>query len=154
MKLQRDKHLLSDLKLKLTHHALRPVYRVDHSEKPIAAGKGRHKDFILIEGRRNLEQAVIMRLLTPRGDLTQLGHPEYGSRVHELIGSGNTDTNRNRLKLFILESLKRERRIEKVKELVVTPSPGRRSTVDVVLKVIPVEFADVVEIGPFRIELG
>jgi hypothetical protein len=41
-----------------------------------------------------------------------------------------------------------------VKELVVSPSPGRRSTVDVVLKVIPVEFTEVVEIGPFRVELG
>lgn len=147
-----DQHLLSDLELGLLHRELRPVYQVADVD---SGGAGsRRRDFHLIEGRENLQQAILMRLLTPRGELTHLGHPEYGARVHELIGSGNTETNRNRLKLFILEALKREPRIEKVTELVVQPSPGARSTVDVTLTVQPVGYTPVVEIGPFRLALG
>ncbi|WP_020408673.1 GPW/gp25 family protein [Hahella ganghwensis] len=149
-----DQHLLSDLDLELLHQELRPVYQVGDSHTRLPDRKGWRKDFDLISGRRNLQQAVVMRLLTPRGELRHLGHPDYGARVHELIGSGNTETNRNLLKLFILEALKREPRIEKVTELSIIPSPGTRSTVDVTLTVLPVGFSQVVEIGPFRIELG
>lgn len=149
-----DRHLLSDLDLELLHQELRPVYRVGDSQTRLARRKGWRRDFDLISGRGNLQQAVVMRLLTPRGDLAHLGHPEYGARVHELIGSGNTETSRNLLRLFILEALKREPRIDKVTRLDIVTSPGTRGTVDVTLAVLPVEFSSVVEIGPFRIELG
>jgi phage baseplate assembly protein W len=148
-----DRHLLSDLKLELLHRELRPVYQVGDSRARQADRKTWRQDFDRIAGRENLQQAVIMRLLTPRGDLSHLGHPDYGARVHELIGRGNTETNRNLLKLFILEALKREPRVEKVVELNIRPSPGTRTTVDVTLTVLPVGFSGVVEIGPFRIEL-
>ena len=149
-----DQHLLSDLDLQLLHQELRPVYQVGDHETRLADRNAWRRDFDLISGRQNLQQAIVMRLLTPRGELSHLGHPDYGARVHELIGSGNTDTNRNLLKLFILEALKREPRVEKVTELRIYPSPGTRSTVDVILTVLPVGFTSVVEIGPFRIELG
>ena len=149
-----DQHLLSDLDLVLINQELRPVYQVsDHQRRGVIA-KTLIKDFDLLSGRQNLQQAVVMRLLTPRGELAHLGHPEYGARVHELIGSGNTETNRNLLKLFILEALKREPRIEKVTKLDIYISPGTRSTVDVTLNVLPVAFSNIIEIGPFRIELG
>jgi phage baseplate assembly protein W len=150
----KDEHLLSDLDLELRHQALRPVYRVGDSQIRLPDRKGWRRDFNLISGGENLKQAIVMRLLTPRGDLSHLGHPDYGARVHELIGSGNTETNRNLLKLFILEALKRESRVERVTRLDIKPSPGTRSTVDVTLTVRPVEFTDVIDIGPFRIELG
>ena len=149
-----DQHLLSDLDLELLHQELRPVYRVADSHTRLADRKGWRKDFDLISGGQNLQQAIVMRLLTPRGDLSHLGHPDYGARVHELIGSGNTETSRNLLRLFILEALKREPRVEKVTRLTIEMSPGTRGTVDVSLSVLPVEFSKVVEIGPFRIELG
>ena len=150
----KDRHLLTDLRLELLHRELRPVYRVGDSRTRQADRKTWRQDFDKAAGRENLQQAIIMRLLTPRGDLGHLGHPDYGARVHELIGAGNTDTNRNLLKLFILEALKREPRVEKVVELNVRPSPGTRKTVDVTLTVLPVAFSRVVEIGPFRVELG
>ncbi len=149
-----DEHLLSDLDLQLLHQEFRPVYQVGDHQTPLPDRKAWRKDFDLISGRQNLQQAIVMRLLTPRGELSHLGHPDYGARVHELIGSGNTDTNRNLLKLFILEALKREPRVEKVTELRIYPSPGTRSTVDVTLTVQPVGFTSVVEIGAFRIDLG
>ena len=89
-----------------------------------------------------------------RGELAALGHPEYGSRIHELIGRDNTTTQRNLLKLYVLEALQLEPRVAKVVELKVTPSPGTRSTVDVLLRVQVAATAEVVQIGPFSIELG
>ncbi len=142
--------LLRDIAVHAVHLELRPVYRLTESAKL----PRRAWDFIPREGLENLAQAVILRLLTPRGELADLGHPEYGSRVHELIGQENNTTQRNLLKLFILEALKLEPRVEKVAELKVEPSPGARSTVDVLLRVKPVGAATLVTIGPFAIELA
>lgn len=142
--------LLRDIAVHAVHRELRPVYRLTESTKL----PRRAWDFIPREGLENLAQAVILRLLTPRGELADLGHPEYGSRVHELIGQENNTTQRNLLKLFILEALKLEPRVEKVAELKVEPSPGARSTVDVLLRVKPVGAATLVTIGPFAIELA
>lgn len=144
------RHLLRDLAAWAKHRELRPVYRL--SETPLAPR--RPWDFVAVDGFENLAQAVILRLLTPRGELAALGHPEYGSRVHELIGRENNTTQRNLLKLFILEALKNEPRVDKVAELKVVASPGQRSTVDVLLRVKPVGAATIVTIGPFAIELA
>ena len=143
-------HLLCDLAIHAIHRELRPVYRLTETPKDARRGW----DFNTREGLDNLAQAVILRLLTPRGELAALGHPEFGSRVHELIGQENNSIKRNLLKLFILEAIKAEPRIEKVAELSVTPSPGAPSTVDVLLRVKPVAVSEIVTIGPFSIELA
>ena len=143
-------HLLRDLAVYAAHRELRPVYRLTET----LLAPRRAWDFTPRDGLDNLAQAVILRLLTPRGELAALGHPEYGSRVHELIGRQNNTTQRNLLKLFILDALKLEPRIDKVLELTVAPSPGTRSTVDVVLRIKAVGVPTVVTIGPFTIELA
>lgn len=143
-------HLLRDLAVFPVHRELRPVYRLSETLQ----APRRAWDLVPRDGLENLAQAVILRLLTPRGELAALGHPEYGSRVHELIGRENTTTQRNLLKLFILDALKLEPRIEKVVELRVAPSPGTKSTVDVLLRVKPVGASTIVTIGPFTIELA
>ena len=144
------RHLLSDLAVFAVPPELRPVYR----RAETARLPRRAWDFMPRDGLENLAQAVLMRLLTPRGELASLGHPEYGSRVHELIGQENNTARRNLLKLFILEAVKLEPRVERVVELKVAPSPGTRSTVDVLLKVQPVGASELVVIGPFSIELA
>lgn len=144
------RHLLRDIAVHPVHRQLRPVYRLTETPRL----PRRAWDFTPRDGLENLAQAVILRLLTPRGELAALGHPEYGSRVHELIGRENTTPQRNLLKLFILEALGFEPRIENVAELKVEPSPGARSTVDVLLRVKPAGAATLVTIGPFSIELA
>src|SRR5438874_13533421 len=99
-----DAQLLTDIKLRLQAHRLRPVYSVETEDKRAPNRSDVLTDFSTISGRDNLGQAVIIRLLTPTGELALLGHPEFGSRLHELIGRQNTSTNRNLVKLFILES--------------------------------------------------
>ena len=102
-------------------------------------------DFATLDGRDNLGQAVMMRLLTPRGELAELGHPEYGSRLHELIGAPNTETRRNLAKLYVLEALAQEPRIEKVVEVTVTPAVEERDLVDILIRVQPVGAAETVD---------
>jgi len=84
-------------------------------------------------GRPNLVQAVINRLLTRRGALTQLGHPEYGSRLHELVGELNNLRLRALAEVYIRDCLAQERRIEKVRY--VTFEPPERGIDRNVLKV-------------------
>jgi phage baseplate assembly protein W len=111
-------------------------------------------DLGVVAGRDNLAQAIMMRLLTPRGELTALGHPEYGSRLHELVGRQNTDTTRNLVRLYILESLQSEPRVAEVVALSVEPDQGRRDRVNVLLHVTPIGDTGPVTIGPFTLELG
>lgn len=143
-------HLLRDLAIHAVHRELRPVYRLAET----AQQPRKPWDFIPRAGQENLAQAVILRLLTPRGELAALGHPEYGSRIHELIGRENDGPRRNLLRLFILEALKAEPRIDKIIELKVEPSPDTRSTVDVRLHIKPVATTEMVTIGPFPIQLA
>lgn len=150
-----DSHLLTDIRLRLRHYQLRPVYSVDLVERRIPTQPSRLTDYATISGVHNLGQAIVLRLLTPLGELAALGHPEYGSRLHQMIGALNNETNRNLIKLHILEALDREPRIEKVLTLRVTPDPdpGRRESVNVFMEVKPVGYSEVVAIGPFVLEL-
>ena len=149
----KDEHLLTDIRLELQHWELRPVYREATNRHRLPGQPGWREDMGLITGRENLGQAVVLRLLIPRGELTSLGHPTYGSRLHELIGRQNTETTRNLVKLYILEGLAAEPRIEKVESISVKPTPGTRDRVDVMLVVKPVGASGPLTIGPFSLEL-
>jgi len=148
-----DRHLLTDIRLKLRDAQLRPVYTVDLDHRRVPTQSGLLEDLGTVQGVENLGQAVLLRLLTPRGELAELAHPDYGSRLHELIGRTNTATTRNLVKLFILESLKQEPRIATIETVTVTPNPGRRDRVDVLIRVKPMAATTSVTIGPFTLEL-
>lgn len=101
--------------------------RVTPGVAPRAADTG------VVSGVANLVQALIVRLKTQRGELAALGHPDYGSRHHELIGEPNTETNRNLVKLHVLACLRQEPRLQEVLRVQVRPASGRegRSTVTI-----------------------
>lgn len=149
-----DRHLLTDLRLELADARLRPVYRVAESSRRVPERPARLTDLATVGGRDNLAQAVLLRLLTPRGELAPLGHPDYGSRLHELVGAPNTATQRSLVKLHVLESLAREPRIAEVEEVRVEPVAGTRDRVRVEIAVVPAAAAGSVTIGPFTLELG
>src|SRR4051812_44453200 len=95
------------------------------------------RDWALTSGVDNAVQAVIHRIKTVAGELADLGHPEYGSRHHELIGRPNTEGNRNLVKLYILQALAREPRIEKVLKAAIVEDPQRdRVTISLTLRFI------------------
>ena len=96
-------------------------------------------DLSTVEARENLAQAIINRLLTRQGELRGLGHPRYGSRLHELVGEVNNLRIQGKAALFIRECLEQERRIQKITGLAIAP-PDRlegRSELSVQVTVLP-----------------
>ncbi len=85
-------------------------------------------DLIVVGGRDNLAQALLLRFLTPLGELTLLGHPDYGTKLYDLIGELNNVTNRNRARMFVLQALAAEPRVAEVLDLQVLQG-GDRVTV-------------------------
>ena len=148
-----DTALGTDVRLELRHYELRPVYVAGTELRAVPRHPRRLGDLAVTAGRDNLGQAVLMRLLTPRGELAELGHPEYGSRLHELVGRTNTASTRNLVKLYVLEALAGEPRVEKVLEVEVGPAPGTRDLVDVSLRVLPSLNGEPLLIGPLTLEL-
>lgn len=96
-------------------------------ERPQTGGD----DLETLTGVENLKQALLLRFSIHVGELALLGHKDYGSRLHELIGEPNTETNRNRAKLYVLQALGAEPRIEKVLNVQVTSNPRKRDRIDI-----------------------
>lgn len=97
------------------------------------------RDLATADGVDNLEQAIADRLKTRKGELSSLGHPDYGSRHHELIGEPNVERTRNLIKLYVLQALRDEPRIVEVLSATVRAehSPPRDSVrIEIALKVI------------------
>jgi phage baseplate assembly protein W len=97
----------------------------DADVETTATPSGLLRDLKRVDGLENAVQAVIHRLKTLRGELAPLGHPDYGSRHHELIGQPNTEHNRNLVKLYILQALSREPRVAEVMEAELLHDPLR-----------------------------
>jgi phage baseplate assembly protein W len=96
-------------------------------------------DLQTLAGNGNLEQALLLRFLTPVGELAQLGHPDYGTRLSELIGELNNDTNRNRAKMYVLQALASEARVKQVLSVTVTQNPARRDEMDISVSLLPID---------------
>jgi phage baseplate assembly protein W len=72
------------------------------------------RDIERADGLANFEQALANRIKTRKGELAALGHPTYGSRHHDLVGEPNVERTRNLIKLYLLQALRDEPRIERV----------------------------------------
>ena len=114
--------ILSEDTLKKFGTDLKATYRitdgryedVDYDIRRVKRGGKITTDRVLANGVENITQAIIHRLKTCYGELAALGHPDYGSRHNELIGEPNTAHNRSLVKLYILQALAKEPRIEKI----------------------------------------
>lgn len=98
----------------------------------------RKGDVDVVSGRENLGQAIIHRLLTRQGELEDLGYPEYGSNLHELIGRPNNLATRNLVKLYVNECLSQEVRVEKVENIDVMPHSSDSDTVVIEIAIVPI----------------
>ncbi len=81
-------------------------------------------DLGTVEGRGNLTQAILHRFYTRQGELSELGHPEYGSRLYLLLGEINHDRTRKLAELYIRECLAQESRIAEILQITFEP-PSR-----------------------------
>lgn len=110
-------------------------------ETPDAApgGSERNDDLVRVTGYENLQQALLLRFLTEVGELAHLGHPTYGSRLHELIGQPNTPAVRDRARLYALQALTAEPRVAQVRTLTVTTDLTDRTTILVRAAVVAID---------------
>ena len=90
-------------------------------------------DLDLATGNDNIVQALTLRLLVRRGDLGRLGWPDYGSRLHELIGEPNIRRTHVRLMAFAREAIEADPRVVEVTQ--VRALPGERDVVRLELEV-------------------
>ena len=114
----------------------------------LRGGASEVHDLDIVDGRENLAQALLLRLLTPRGSLARLGHADYGSRLHELIGRRKTDELRALAKAFVLDAVAQERRVEpKLVAFRFEPDQEQLDSFAFTLSVRPVVGGDPVALG-------
>jgi phage gp46-like protein len=82
----------------------------------VAAGGG----LGTVRGPDAAVQALTMRLLVRRGELAPLGWPDYGSRLHELIGEPDLPRTRLRLAQYAREAVAADWRVADVTEVTVS----------------------------------
>lgn len=120
---------LSDLRL-------RPSRRADSAlhldRRATVAGH----DLDLVTDLDAVGQAVWLALAIPRGDLTALGHPDFGSRLHLLTGELLTDTTLARARAYIREALRNDPRF-RLREVALARNAADPNAVDVAITVDP-----------------
>jgi phage baseplate assembly protein W len=95
-------------------------------------------DLVTVTAEENLRQAIWLRLATPMGELTSLGHPDYGSRLLRLIGRLLTQQTISLARAYVREALRREPRIKSIESLSVMPDPVRLGVLLIEASVLPV----------------
>jgi phage baseplate assembly protein W len=120
------------------------------------SGRAGARDLDVAAGLETLTQALANRLKTRKGELAPLGHPDYGSRHHDLIGQPNVARTRDLIKLYVLQAIRNEPRIEKVVSATVTAEhvpPRDTVRIELTLQVIGVP-APLNLVVPFSLGVG
>ncbi|MEL6940300.1 MAG: GPW/gp25 family protein [Cyanobacteria bacterium J06598_1] len=120
--------------------------------------QNRQRDLAVVNGRENLTQALLNRLHTRQGELTALGHPDYGSRLYQLIGELNNQRTRTRTELYVRESLAQEPRISEIIDIqfrptAQSPTIEARTTLVMTITVQPVDDETLLTLD-FSLNLG
>lgn len=84
-----------------------------------------------VSGADNLVQALTLRLLVDQGELEALGHPRYGSRIHELLGARLDRANLELMRRFVRQTLLDDPRVADVVRVVVRARADVPGIVDV-----------------------
>jgi phage baseplate assembly protein W len=145
----------TDLKL-LTNLERRKSSRDEGSDLSVARRPQTGQvDLATLAGVDNLLQALLLRFLTPLGELALLGHPDYGSRLFDLVGELNSETNRNRAKLFVLQALRDEPRVGEVRSVTVTTNRKDPAQIDIAVSLVAIDGdAPLNLVFPFFLEGG
>ena len=111
-------------------------------------------DLATVSGLQNIAQAIIARLTTGKGELNDLGHPEYGSRLYEIFGQPNTESTRDSIRKLVRECLEQETRLREVLSVNVKPDRRVPSRLEIEITVLPIEGRTPLSIVyPFNLEV-
>jgi len=86
-------------------------------------------------GNDNVVQALLLRLLVRKGELERLGWPDYGSRLHELIGEPNNTRTQVKLMAFARAAVERDPRVLEVVAIQARVLPGARNVIRLEMEV-------------------
>lgn len=95
-------------------------------------------DLDTVSGLDNLLQALKLRILTEQGELAQLGHSRYGSKIADLIGEPLDRANLELLRRYVRKELLQERRVADVVRVAVALRPDDPGAIDIAVTVVAV----------------
>ncbi len=125
----------------------------DGKDLTIVVSERGKQDIASVSGRDNLVQALNLRLNARKGELRELGHPNYGSRLHTLLGKLNNTVNRKLLEAYTRECLRQEPRVKDIIHIDVEPSKTEPGSVSVHAAVKPIESPEPLNlVFPFHFE--
>ena len=96
---------------------------------------GASGDIARASGNDNIIQALTMRLRVRNGELTLLGWPDFGSRLHELIGEPDLPRTRLKAQVFARDAVEADPRVLKVEAVDVLRLAGERQVLRLMLTV-------------------
>jgi len=97
---------------------------------------GANNDFKQAIGTSNLNQAIINRIRTIRGELTL--HPDYGSRLPNLIGTIPNEFTLGLARQHVREALLQEPRIDTIDSISVTYTDSSMKVLSIDIIVTPI----------------
>lgn len=112
-------------------------------------------DLQTIDDDYNLAQALILRLKTWQGELMDLGHESYGSRLHELIGEPNNESTRELVEIYTRECISQDPRIREVVSVDVKPVSTDPHRLNISISVVAIDSDNILNIVyPFYLEVA
>lgn len=112
-----------------------------------------HGDLDTVENEDDLAQAIIVRLSTDVGELYDIGHADYGSRLYEVVGELNSEPTRKRVQSLVRECLFQELRIKEVVSVNVLADQKEPHRLDIEITVLPISSSVYLTLSyPFRLE--
>lgn len=103
------------------------------------------QDLDLAQGSENIIQALPLRLLVRQGELTRLGYPSYGSRLHELIGEPNNARTHLKLMAYARSAIEQDPRVKKLQDIRTEVIPGERDTVRLLMEIELIDLPEPVQ---------
>ena len=100
---------------------------------------GSSGDLTLAVGNDNAVQALSLRLRVRKGELSLLGWPDYGSRLHELIGEPDLPRTRLKAQVFARDAVEGDPRVKQVQSVDLVPIPGERSVLRLAMSVLLID---------------
>ncbi len=112
-------------------------------------------DLQTVSEEMNVGQAVISRIRTRKGELLDLGHRQFGSRLYELVGEPNNEATRELVRNIAKETLSADPRIKEIRRIEVKPSRFDPHRVDLEITVIAIRSETPINIVyPFYLEVA
>ncbi|MDI6729989.1 MAG: GPW/gp25 family protein [Candidatus Altarchaeum sp.] len=113
----------------------------------------REGDIETVSGASNLGQAIVHRLMTRKGEISDLGHANYGSRLYELIGEPNNERTRELAKIYVKECIAQDPRVKEIVKVSVLPVSLSR--IDILISISTIDKESFLNIVfPFYLEVA